>query len=190
MKKEISDHLAKAFFDKKEKTKEDNSFIFYIAVSLLFVAVLLFVSGFLSKPNLKGYYVRDEKLVFEKHDGPYVLSFNFGDSSSKIETLVINIPDIDLSSYKRLSFSIRLKDADTRQLGAVKVGLVNIRKESSSLYLSDINNSWKKLSLPFSDFGKIQDWTRLVKILFTLEEWNTFAKRGELLIDGVEFSKN
>jgi hypothetical protein len=190
MKKEISDHLAKAFFERKEKKKEDSSFIFYIAVSLLFVAGLLFVSGFLSKPNIKGFYICDEKLVFEKHDGPYVLSFNFKDSSTKIETLVINIPDIDFSTYKHLSFSIRLKDADTRQLGYVKVGLVNIRKETSSLYLSDINNSWKKLSLPFSDFGKIQDWTRPVKILFTLEEWNTFAKRGELLIDGVEFSKN
>ncbi|PIZ83982.1 MAG: hypothetical protein COX96_06120, partial [Candidatus Omnitrophica bacterium CG_4_10_14_0_2_um_filter_44_9] len=99
-------------------------------------------------------------------------------------------PDIDLSNYKRLSFSIRLKDADTRQLGSVKVGLVNIRKETSSLYVSDINNSWKKLSLPFSDFGKIQDWTRPIKITFTLEEWNIFAKKGELLIDGVEFSKN
>jgi len=190
MKKEISDHLAKAFFDKKEKKKEDKSFVFYIVVSLLFVAVLLFVSGFLSKPSLKGYYIRDEKLVFEKHDGPYILRFNFQDSSSKVETLVINIPDIDLTSYKRLSFSVRLKDADTRQLGSVKVGLVNIRKETSNLYLSDINNSWKKLSFPFSDFGKIQDWTRPTKILFTLEEWNTFAKRGELLIDGVEFSKN
>ncbi|OIO36403.1 MAG: hypothetical protein AUJ74_02590 [Candidatus Omnitrophica bacterium CG1_02_44_16] len=190
MKKEVSDHLAKAFFDKRDTKKEDKSFIFYIAVSLLFVAVLLFVSGFLTKPNLKGYYIRDEKLVFEKHDGPYILNFNFRDSSSKIETLAINIPDIDLSNYKRLSFSIRLKDADTRQLGSVKVGLVNIRKETSSLYVSDINNSWKKLSLPFSDFGKIQDWTRPIKITFTLEEWNIFAKKGELLIDGVEFSKN
>ncbi|PIZ84561.1 MAG: hypothetical protein COX96_03180, partial [Candidatus Omnitrophica bacterium CG_4_10_14_0_2_um_filter_44_9] len=67
MKKEVSDHLAKAFFDKRDTKKEDKSFIFYIAVSLLFVAVLLFVSGFLTKPNLKGYYIRDEKLVFEKH---------------------------------------------------------------------------------------------------------------------------
>jgi hypothetical protein len=85
---------------------------------------------------------------------------------------------------------MRTQDTHPQQLGVVKVGLVNTRRESSSLYLSEVNNSWKKLSLSLSAFDKIQDWSRPLNISFTLEEWNIVPIRGKLLIDSIEFSKN
>ncbi len=190
MKKEVSDHIAKAFFETKAVKKNDDRLLFYIVVSLLFVACFIFVSSFFLGPKFKQIAQQGQNIIFEKHDGPYVLSFNFQDAQSKIETLNIDFPDVDLSAYKRIVFSIRMKDGGAQKLGAVKVSLVNKRRESSSQYLSDIKNSWRKLSLPLSDFGKIQDWTHLSKISFSLEQWNIVPVKGELLIDGIEFSKN
>lgn len=189
MKKEISDHIANAFFEKKAGKKKDKSFFFIIAVTFFVLASFVLGVGLFVGPNAKKIPAGGQNILFEKYDGPYVLNFNFDDSTSKLQTLVIDIPNIDLSGYKRFKFSVRLKNAPKKPGASMKVGLVDRRAVTSSLYISELNDSWKKMSLPLTDFDKIQDRQGLVHLTFTVEEWNIPVKKGELLIEGIEFSK-
>jgi hypothetical protein len=190
MKKEISDHIANAFLQKKAGKKRDKSFFFIITVTFFILASFVLGIGLFVGPNAKKIPAAGQNILFEKFDGPYVLNFNFEDSTSKLQTLVIDIPKIDLSGYKIYKFSVRLKNAPKKPGASMKVGLVDQRAETSSLYISELNDSWNKVALPLTDFDKIQDWSGLVKLTFTVEEWNIPVKKGELLIEGIEFSKN
>ena len=189
MKKEVSDHIAKAFFENKNNKKNYRSFSLGLVLTLGVIITFILVVTFLLKSDKKNILVLGQKILLEKHDGPYVLNFNFSDSSSKVESLIIDIPDIDVSAYTKLKFSVRIKDTDTRKLGVLKVALTNRRKESSNLYISEIDNAWKEINVSLSDFNRIHDWSNLAKLSFTIEEWNLFPKKGELLIEGIEFSK-
>ena len=107
---------------------------------------------------------------------------------------MINIPDIDLSGYGALKFSVRLKDAGEHKLGVLKVGVMNKRKEFSSLYVPEINNRWKRIILPFSEFNQIRSWSDVAQLSFTLEEWNSY-KNGNFAvsaapIDATELARN
>lgn len=192
MKKEISDHLAKAFFETKgrQNGSKEKNFLFYIAVSFGFLGV--FVLGVTYLTNLPPLCLatRGESIKLERHDGPYSLKFDFSQSQSNVSVLNIDLPDIDLNKFHRLVFLIRLRKADNQRLGNLKVSLVNKRRETSSRYISEINPSWKKIVVPFSDFGRIGDLSGPVTLSFTLEPWNTYVKKGELLIDDIQFVKN
>lgn len=190
MKKEVSDHIARTFLENKTDKKRDKSFFPFIVLSLGLVIGSVSVTSFLFKPNGRNLSILGERLVLEKHDGPHVLNFNFSDSVSKLGRLTIDIPEINLSAYKKLRFSVRLKDADIRKLGRLKVVLMNRRKETSSLYISEVDNSWKEIVLPLSDFKNIRTWSDLAQLSFAIEEWNLYPKKGSLLIDDIEFSRN
>lgn len=188
MKKEVSDHIAKAFLEKRlKKSDEKAPFLTIITLSVIITLVFVTVLSFWLSP--RKFLSLGQNIVLEKHDGPYVLDFNFLDSPSKVESLTIEIPDIDLSAYNKLKFSIRSSGSETVSLGALKVGLVNKRKETSSLYIQGVNNKWKRVSLPFADFKDFRNRSNLTQLTFTLEEWNLYPKKGGLLVDDIQFSK-
>jgi hypothetical protein len=190
MKKIVSDHLAAAFFEKKVPKKKNQQPLFYITLicCVLLILFLIVFGGRLGRTRRID--IGGQHILLEKHDGPYVLNFNFPDATTKVEALVIDVPDMGLSNYKFLKFSARLVDVDSSQKGTLCVGLTNRRNETSSFYISDINRSWKKIKVPFARFDKIHDWSGVFKLSFTLEEWNQSSKKGKLLVDGLEFSKN
>lgn len=187
MKKEISDHLAKTFFDKKAEVKQGKNTYFIIALTLFLLAGFGSAGYLLFKPTVWCVFDKGQHIIFEKHDGPYILNFDFTNAPSKQEGLKIDIPDIDLSGYKQLKFSVRVVSEIPQQLGSLKVGVVTKRQEISSLYISEINNSWKKVVVLFSDFKNISDWSGIAQLSFTLEEWNTNPKKGKLMVDSIEF---
>ncbi len=190
MKKNISDHLARAFFDRKIEEGREKSFFFFIALSIAAIVTFIFLASFLLRPGKqKGVKVLGQSIALQSYEGPFVLNFDFNGAFSKIESLNIEIPKIDLSNFDVLNFSIRLKNADASSLGALRVSVSNTRNEVSHLYISGIHDSWKRVSMPFSEFKKICDWSNLSQLSFTLEEWNLHPKSGELLIDDIEFSK-
>ncbi|MFH0877535.1 MAG: hypothetical protein V1863_04855 [Candidatus Omnitrophota bacterium] len=190
MKKEVSDHLARAFFDKGIRKKRDFNFFFFLVLSVLVVGVLVLTVSTLGSSKVRSLETSGVRWRLEKHDGPYVLNFDFTQVPSKIQSLEVDLPQVDLSGYNRLSFSVRLFNAREKELGALKVTLMNRRKESSHIYLSDITPSWQSHKLSLSQFGKIQDWSNLTQLVFSLEEWNLNPKKGQILIDAIEFSKN
>lgn len=188
MKKEISDHIAKAFFDKKVK-KNRIEVLFLRAISVVAVLSLALAASVFFDSSVHKIPAEGQKLALIKHDGPYVLNFDFDNSSAKIESLVIDLPDIDLSGYKSLRFSLRLVGSTSHRKGIVKATLVNTRYEMSSLYISDAAPVWKKEELALKDFSSIVDWSHPSRLLFTLEEWNVSVPKGTLMVDDIEFVK-
>lgn len=191
MKKEVSEHLARTFLDNRSKKKSSRKPNFILLLSLCLVISFVSALILLEKGGRGGISVLGHNIVLEKHDGPYILNFDLDDAPSKMQSLIIDLAPggIDVSRYDTLKFNIRVKDADVRQTGSIKVGLVNNRRETSSLYISDVKNSWKKVVVPFSDLRQIHDWSCLTQLFFSLEEWNLFPKKGQILIDSIEFSK-
>lgn len=189
MKKDVTDALAKAFFDKKKTKKRDDSLLFFVPLALCFIVVIGLCITVISNKRPEKTQVSGQGLMLERSDAPYKLLFNFYGLSSGAETLNIEIPDVDVSGYSRLRFSARIHNADHNVLGPLKIGLVNTRQENSSFYLNDVNQKWKKFIVPLNKFKDIHDVSRLAKLYFTLEKWNCKPLRGELLIDDIEFLK-
>jgi hypothetical protein len=194
MKKEISDHIAQTFFEKKRSLRRQDKrhatrrvrIFTYLLIALFVLAALKAIVVFSRRQTV--FVAR--RLTLATHDGPYRLGFNFlNRATSKIETLSIDIPEINLREYRKIRFSLRLIGDDNRKDGVVKVSLMNKRKETSSLYLRNVGPSWKRIEIPRDSFAAVKDWSSLSQLSFSLEEWNVRPKRGALLIDGVEFVK-
>lgn len=190
MKKEISDHIASAFFEKRVNQKTENSFSFFVFLSACVLVILIATGNYIISKKTMVKADPIQHLVLDKHDGPYILAFDFTRSSSKLVSLNIDMPDIDFGVFKQVRFRVKITNVVSGTLGSLKVGFVNKRRETSNRYISDIHSDWKQVSIPFSEFGKIYDWSRLDQMLFILEEWNLNLKKGELVIDQVEFSSN
>lgn len=192
MKKEVSDHLAKVFFEtnRQKERKEERHFVFFIALSIALVAGFVLAVTF--APSLyRGFQTsRNASLGLQRFDGPYLMKFDFTNTVSQAAVLNIDLPDVDARVFSGLLFSVRLHNADARSLGALKVGLVNKRRETATQYFSDITPFWKKLSFPFSLLDHFTDRSSLISLQFILEPWNTRAKRGVLVIDDIRFVKN
>ncbi|QAT17043.1 hypothetical protein BU251_04480 [Candidatus Velamenicoccus archaeovorus] len=192
MKKEISDHIASTFFEKKKKPPRKKDRKTLSKRILLFLLTALFILAaikIVTTTNFRGVQV-GRRLGLVKHDGPFRLSYNFlNRATSRIETLAIDIPEIDLREYKSVRFSLRMMDDDSQKDGIVKVSLTNKRKETSSLYIRSIGPSWKIIEIPRENFHALNDWSHLDQLAFSVEEWNLRRKKGVLLIDGVEFVK-
>ncbi len=192
MKKEISDHLAKAFFERKGQKKQakEKSFNYYIVLSLSLVVIFVFVAALISRLLPKSMASSGQSIMIERHGEPYTLKYNFSESISNVATLNIDMPDLDYSRFRRVAFVIRLQSPDARRLGSLKVSIVNKRKETSSQYFSDIDSNWKKVVLPISAFQTFSTLSGPITLSFTLEPWNVYAKKGELLIDDIELLSN
>jgi len=193
MKKEVSEHLARAFFEtesviEKPKTKEHH-FVLFVVVSLGVVLGLIFGVNVLWRMGRRNMLAASQSLGVERHGGPYRLKFDFLNNPSKIEALYIDLPDLDLKDYFRVRFSSRLR-GDIRDLGSLKIVLETARRESHAVYTPGVASFWRRLEIPLDEFKSIHDRSRVSRISFILEPWNVKARKGELLIDNVEFSRN
>ncbi len=192
MKKEVSDHLAKVFFESRpaQKIKKTRSLFDYAILSVGVLAVMVLASMLITKNRFFSVTADPEILKIERYDGPRVLKFDFSKEMSGAETLFVGLPELDLSKYHKVGFSVRLLEPQTRRKAALKVSIVNKRREISSLYIRQINHSWKQVIVPFTAFRELGDRSIVTGILFSLEPWNTSAETGRLLIDDIQFLKN
>jgi hypothetical protein len=193
MKKEVSEHLARVFFETKSalsrpKTKE-HSFVMFVLVSLALILGLIYGVNVMWRMGQRSVLSASQSLGVERHGGPYRLKFDFKDNPSKIEALHIDLPNLDLKDFSRLRFSSRLR-GDARELGSLKVILESTRRESRAVYTPGVASFWRRLDIPLDEFKNIHDRSRVSRISFILEPWNVKARSGELLIDNVEFSRN
>lgn len=190
MKKEISDKIAQAFFDNKaRKKKKDNTPLIFTCVVLGVVFFGFLIIRSLNVGDRNKNIQPSGSVIFEKPDGPYTLSFDFSNGLPKKVSLNIDIKDLNLEGYVLLKFKVKLKNSSLKKENCLKVGFVTSRHEVSYIYIKNITDAWKEIELKFSDFSNIYDWSQLEKLTFTLEEWNLGLKKGELLVDEVEFLK-
>lgn len=189
MKKEVSDHLSRAFFEKRVLKKRDKGNRFRMILTGCLALVFIFVLFFMLRSDEKPFFAKGKDLILENHEGPYRIDFDFSDAAFKIKVLRIDLGMIDIHHYESLTFSLRMPSPSPRQSNNIKVSLVNKRNETASFYVSGINNSWKRITVPFSKFPNIHDWTCVSEVSFALEEWNVLPKEGALLAEGIGFTK-
>lgn len=187
-KDEIYEHLAKVYLGKKKKKKKVSGVKFYTLLFLNIAAVCgvgLFVFY-----GLKGIGLKENRssnnIYFSVNQYPLRLQFNFDKPFPQIENFSLPLPEVDVRNYSLLEFSIRSGKGAVPAI--LKITLENKKKELSSYFLKRISPKWQRVIIPLEDFKEITDWSKITKIHFVFEAWNTQTKKGSVLIDNVCFS--
>ncbi|HBG60913.1 MAG: hypothetical protein A2Y03_09335 [Omnitrophica WOR_2 bacterium GWF2_38_59] len=186
---EIYDHLAQVYLGKRKevdvkKKRQKNAWL----LVNIFISVLIFTSaiwGFTAFLTQRGTSLQSN-VIFSLNRGPISVDYNFKDTFSPEKTFSLVVPDMDVSKYQAIEFSIRGKEEGTP--GVVKIVIANEKNETASYYVQGVNLKWQDINIPLSEFKQITDWSSLTDISFVLEVWNVDDKKGIILIEDVRFS--
>jgi len=93
----------------------------------------------------------------------------------------------DFTQYNTLNFFIR---GDDKQ-GYSRRLKVELKDEDNSgqYVVRGISGKWQKISIPFSKFWKIHDWTNLVELVLVFDDINSNPRVGTIYIDHITVSK-
>jgi len=180
-KKDIYEHLAKIYLDASSKRKTNKPHqrlikhpVFIGIASILLVG--LFFSGIFRRNEPSNSNVA----LFLSHE-PIKINFTFRPAKKEVYTLELN--KLNMLKFKALAFSVRkVKYNDNI---ALRVEFTNSFKETSEVYFRDIPYKWGDYKINLIDFKDISDWSEIISLAFTVEEWNTKDKRGVVYIDNV-----
>ncbi|MBL7151960.1 MAG: hypothetical protein ISS89_05200 [Candidatus Omnitrophica bacterium] len=185
-KKDIYEHLAKIYLDASSKRKKRNKGYPNLLKNVLLVSlVLVFGLSVALLATLQKEEPFNSELILVL--SPDVLKINFDFNPAKKEIYYLDLNKLNLSRYKTLGFS--LKKANHNDNIALRVEFITAFKEKSEFYFKDIPHKWQDYKINFSEFGGISDWSRVTRLAFIVEEWNTTEKRGVVYIDNVRVIK-
>lgn len=93
----------------------------------------------------------------------------------------------DFMGYKKLVFWIKgdIKDKYTRRF---KIELKDMRN-TSPYYVTDVQDKWTEVTIPFDEFYMINDWTRMSEFTIVFEDSQATEKKGTIYIDDIYVSK-
>ena len=154
----------------------NNLFIVGIFI-VIGLATTLFSSA--SKKNLNS-----ETALILQND-PAKINFNFDPAKKEIYSL--NLNRLNLSHSKALAFSVR--NISPKDKIALRVEFTNAFKEKSEVYVRNIPSKWQDLKINLAEFKKINDWSEVISLAFSVEEWNASQKKGVVYIDNVRLLK-
>jgi hypothetical protein len=187
MKKEVYEHLAKTFLDKKsKKVFKKNELWLYLNLAILAFILLFFLFGTLVfKKNVfaKNIFVMQDHMPLE-------IDYDFialGDSKTK--KISFDLQKLNLSGYKSLSLALRTK-LKTKIDSSIRIQIENSLSEVDSEYVRGIRDRWITFSLPLSGFEKINNWDSIRSLSFLVEEWNIDSKKDSIFVDDVKFVAN
>jgi len=188
-KKEIYEHLANIYLDassksskKKSKLRSNPKVIQGVIVIGLITALGLgsAITYFrINKGNPKG------QIALFLYQDTAKINFNF--DPAKKETFSLNLKQSNLSKYKTLGFTVR--KTNSKDIISLRVEFINRFNEKSEVYLKDISSKWTEQRLDFSRFVKINDWSQMKMLVFSVEEWNTREKSGVVYLDDIRVLK-
>jgi hypothetical protein len=186
---EIYDHLAQVYLGKRKSAddRHKQKFNTWLVLNIL-ITLLILTSAFY---GLTAFLVnRDGELrsnvIYALHNGPIRIPYDLNSPYPQVKTFAFSVPEMDVTKYQELRFSVRgLEDGSP---GIIKVVLRNRRNEQSSFFVRNVGERWEEVSIPFSEFKGITDWSNVADISFVLEAWNAEKKKGTLLIDNLCFS--
>jgi hypothetical protein len=186
---EIYNHLAQVYLGKrnKEEEKHRKQYSAWLVINIV-ITVVIFASafyGFTAFLTNKRETI-EKSVIYALNNGPIRVKYDLQTPYPPVKTFSLTIPEIDLSKYGRLNFSIR--GLDEGAPGIVKVVIQNERLEKSAYYINKVGTNWQDYSIPIDKFIEITDWTNLTSVSFVFEAWNVDKKRGAVLIDDVRFS--
>jgi hypothetical protein len=188
-KKEIYEHLANIYLDassksskKKRKAKTYPKQASNIALAGMFL--VLGVGGGIVYSNFFSRNHQAQTALFLYQD-PAKINFNF--DPAKKETFSLNLKQLNLSRYKNLAFSAR--KLNPKDIIALRIEFVNRFNEKSEVYVKDIMGKWTGHDIDLARFAKINDWTQMKSLSFSVEEWNAKEKSGVVYIDNIRVTK-
>ncbi|OGX25863.1 MAG: hypothetical protein A2787_06415 [Omnitrophica WOR_2 bacterium RIFCSPHIGHO2_01_FULL_48_9] len=186
---EIYDHLAQVYLGKRNKaeTKKKQQFNAWLVINIV-IAFIILASTFY---GLSAFLTRrteslHRSVIFALNNGPIRVAYNLNEPYPSVKSFALSIPEVSLAKYNAFNFSIR--GLDEGYPGVVKIVVRNDKNETSSYFVHGVKLQWQRLSIPFSEFKKITDWTRVTDVEFVFEAWNVEKKKGIVLIDDVCFS--
>ena len=184
-KKEIYEHLANIYLDASSKVSKNKrkSKAYPKAIRNLILFGLLLVLGVgsgITYANLKDRNHNAQIALFLYQDTAK-LNFNF--DPAKKETLSLNLKQLNLSKHKALAFTVR--KTKPNDIISLRIEFVNRFNETSEIYLKDISSKWTEHRIDFSRFVKMNDWSQMKILAFSIEEWNASEKSGIVYLDNI-----
>lgn len=186
---EIYDHLAQVYLGKRSKADEKKKKQFHAWLTInIVITVLILASAFYGLTaflNQKSSSF-EKNILFSLHNGPSRMEYNFEDPFPPTKAFSLSIPQMDVTKYSQIRFSVRAKEEGSP--GILKIILKNQKNETAYRYIQGIDLKWKDFNIPLNEFKQITDWTNLTEVTFILESWNVDKKKGSILIGDVSFS--
>ena len=188
-KKEIYEHLANIYLDASSKSsKKKHKFRSYPktvrGILLVGLVMILGAGGFYTYSNIHQQNQFGETALF-LYQGPAKINFNF-DPATK-EMFALNLKQLDLSKYKTLGFSIR--KTNPKDIISLRIEFTNRFNEKSEIYIKDITDKWTEHKINLSRFGRMEYWTQMKELAFSIEEWNAREKSGIVFLDNIRVLK-
>jgi len=184
MKKDVYEHLAKTFLNKKEKGKPANKKVLkFVYLGLVTCFVLIFFLGVI----LARSQVFSRSLSVIQDRTPVEMDYDFSSAGGdKVRSISFNLNGINLSKYNHLSLMIRTEKETTID-SSVKVKIENTQLEKDSEYIIGIDGDWREFKVSFSKFEKIKNWSTVKSLSLVVEEWNVDNKIDKIFFDEVKF---
>ena len=187
---EIYDHLAQVYLGKRKGNQKKKKHLNAWLVINIVITAIIFASIFY---GLTAFFAQrgsslSSHVIYSLHNGPLRISYNLNEPFPPIKAFSLAIPQMDLSRYNHLSFSIRAQGGPPGP-GIMKILIKNQKNESAYYYVRGVDMNWQEVSVPLDKFDKITDWTSVTEVSFVLESWNVDTKEGSVLIDDISFAK-
>jgi hypothetical protein len=188
-KQDVYEQLAKVYLQPGENAKPSSvkadyrsqkPFFIISAVVVLIVCLLVYSSVFIRRTNNT---VKQLSLIIQ----PGIVKLSYDFHSIQKKTCTFELEGLNVSDYQYLNFSVR--KANPHDIVHLKVELVNSYRETSCIYLQDIDSKWRNFRIDLNDFKQITDFSRLKQLSFVVEEFNAKEKRGKIYIEGIGFTK-
>jgi hypothetical protein len=188
-KKEIYEHLANIYLDaslKSSKKKQRFGFNFKPTQSIFFAGVLMVLGlGSFTAYTHFPHRTTDSQIALFLHQDTAKINFNF--DPAKKEIFSLNLKQLDLSKYKTLAFNV--KKTHSSDIISLRVEFTNRFNEKSEFYIKDISNKWTDEKINFKNFVKLNGWTQMKELAFSVEEWNAREKSGIVYLDNIRILK-
>jgi hypothetical protein len=188
-KKEIYEHLANIYLDASSKSsKKKNRFSSYPktvqGILLVGLVLVLGIGSLVTYSHVHSPSQPGEIALF-LHQDTAKINFNF--EPAKKEIFSINLKQLNLSKYKTLGFSVR--KTSSSDIISLRIEFVNRFNEKAEVYIKDISDKWVSHKIDLSSFVRLDNWTQMKELAFSVEEWNTREKSGIVYLDNIRILK-
>ena len=188
-KKEIYEHLANIYLDassKSSKKKQRFSYFSKPAQKMLLVGLVMVLGlgSFVTYSHIKSYNQPGQIALFLYQD---TAKINFNFDPARKEVFSLDLKQLNLSRYKTLAFTI--KKNNPKDIISLRVEFTNRFNEKSEFYIKDVSGKWLDKKIDFKSFAKMNDWTQMKELAFSVEEWNVRDKSGIVYLDNIRTLK-
>ncbi len=182
-KKDIYEHLANIYLDassskKKRKGKKGRklkNLLFANLAITLSLGLFLFANIYKNKPFISS------EIAYPLYHNLIKINLNFGRLNKELYSVRLN--NQNLRGYKSLSFS--LKKYNRKDDIFLKIQFSNASNDKSYVYLKEIPHKWKEYKVALSEFKDLNDWTRMSKLSFSVQERDDKKIRDFVCIDNI-----